>query len=72
MVYHIFSYCIDGVWYRDSTICSDEQFESILDKLGWRLPKGISVYHYGTPGRKHHRLNNPVMLDRPILSLDPL
>lgn len=72
MVYHIFSYCIDGVWYRDSTACSDEQFEHILDKLGWRLPKGITVYHYGTPGRKHYRLNNPVMLARPILALDPL
>lgn len=33
MVYRIFQYCIDGVWYRDSQIYSDAQFDTIMNQL---------------------------------------
>ena len=71
MVYHIFQYCIDGVWYRDSQICSDAQFDAIMDQLEWRLPAGMRVFHFGAPGPTHYSLDNPIVLCRPILSLDP-
>lgn len=72
MVYHIFQYCIDGVWYRDSQIYSDMQFDAIMDQLAWQLPIGMRVFHFGAPGPKHYILDNPIVLHRPILSLDPL
>lgn len=71
MVYHIFQYCIDGVWYRDSQICSDTQFDAIMDRLEWRLPAGMRVFHFGAPGSKSYPLDNPIVLRRPVLSLDP-
>lgn len=71
MVYHIFQYCIGGVWYRDSQIYSDTQFDAIMDRLEWRLPAGMRVFHFGAPGPKSYPLDNPIVLRRPILSLDP-
>ena len=72
MVYHIFQYCIDGIWYRDSQIYSDIQFDAIMDQLAWQLPIGMRVFHFGAPGPEHYHLDNPVVLHRPILSLDPM
>lgn len=71
MVYHIFQYCIDGIWYRDSQIYSDAQFDTIMNQLEWRLPTGIRVFHFGAPGPRYYPLDNPVVLRRPVLSLNP-
>ena len=68
MVYHIFNYLIQGVWYRDSTTYSDEQFSHIMDVMEWRLPANIRVYHFGAPDGRCYA----IMLERPILTLDPL
>lgn len=43
MVYHIFNYRVQGCWYRDGDIYSDEQFDHIMSALEWRLPAGIQV-----------------------------
>lgn len=72
MVYHIFQYCIDGIWYRDSQVCSDAQFDAIMDQLQWRLPTGMRVFHFGAPGPQYYPLDNPIVLRRPTLSLDPV
>lgn len=72
MVYHIFNYCIQDVWYRDSTSCSDKHFERIMYALDWKVPANIRVFHYGAPGPTPYELLNPVLLGRPVLSLDPL
>ena len=52
MVYHIFNYCIDGVWYRDSEIYSDTQFDAVMERLEWKLPSNMRVFHFGAPGPK--------------------
>lgn len=70
MVYHIFQYCIDGIWYRDSQIYSDAQFDTIMNQFEWRLPTGIRVFHFGSPGPRYYPLDNPVVLRRPVLSLN--
>ena len=72
MVYHIFQYYIDGVWYRDSQVYSDTQFDAIMDRLAWQLPIGMRVFHFGAPGPKQYPLDNPIVLRRPVLSLDPM
>lgn len=72
MVYHIFNYHIQGVWYRDSTPYSEAQFSHVMDAIGWRLPANIRVYHYGVPDGRRYALTNRIMLERPILTLDPL
>lgn len=72
MVYHIFQYDIEGVWYRDSQVYSDAQFDAIMDQLEWRLPTGMRVFHFGAPGPKQYCLDNPIVLRRPVLSLDPM
>jgi len=72
MVYHLFNYRIQNTWYRDLYACSDLLFDSIMDKLDWKLPVNMQVYHYGSPGPQRYALSNPVSLKRPILSLDPL
>lgn len=72
MVYHIFNYHIQGVWYRDSTPYSEAQFSHVMDAIGWRLPANIRVYHYGVPDGRSYALTNRIMLERPILTLDPL
>lgn len=72
MIYHIFNYRVQGCWYRDGDIYSDEQFDHIMSALEWHLPVGIQVYHYGVPGRDHFTLDNPVICQRPVLSLDPM
>lgn len=33
---------------------------------------GMRVFHFGAPGPEHYHLDNPVVLHRPILSLDPM
>ena len=71
MVYHIFQYCIAGIWYRDSQVYSDAQFDTIMERLEWRLPAGMRVFHFGAPGPQYYPLDNPIVLRRPILSLDP-
>lgn len=71
MVYHIFQYCIDGIWYRDSQVYSDAQFDTIMERLEWRLPAGMRVFHFGAPGPQYYPLDNPIVLRRPTLSLDP-
>ena len=71
MVYHIFQYCIDGIWYRDSQVFSDAQFDSIMNRLEWRMPSGMRAFHFGSPGPGYYPLDNPVVLHRPVLSLDP-
>ena len=43
-----------------------------MSALEWHLPVGIQVYHYGVPGRDHFTLDNPVICQRPVLSLDPM
>lgn len=68
MVYHIFNYRIQGVWYRDSTPYSEAQFSHVMDAIGWRLPANIRVYQDG----RRYALTNRIMLERPILTLDPL
>lgn len=50
MVYHIFQYCIEGIWYRDSQVFSDAQFDSIMNRLEWRMPSGMRAFHFGSPG----------------------
>lgn len=70
MVYHIFEYWICGKWYRDSFTYSDQQFSHIMDKLAWKLPYNIQVFHYGIPGPDPYTLNDRVLLERPVLSLD--
>lgn len=72
MIYHIFNYRIHGVWYRDSVIYTEEQFSHIMDVIGWRLPVNIRVYHFGAPDERRYVLTNRIVLERPILSLDPL
>ena len=72
MVYHIFNYCIQDVWYRDSTSCSDEHFDRTMCALDWKVPANIKIFHYGSPGPTPYELVNPVLLCRPILSIDPL
>ena len=72
MVYHIFNYLISGTWYRDSAIYSEEQFSRIMDAIGWRLPANIRVYHFGVPDQRHYALTNRIVLERPVLSLDPM
>lgn len=72
MVYHIFNYCILGEWYRDSMAYSEAQFDQIMNTVAWKVPAGIRVFHYGSPGRAYHALTNPVLLCRPVLALDPL
>lgn len=42
MVYHIFEYRIGGVWYRDSSVYSDQQFSRIMDRLAWNLPYNVN------------------------------
>lgn len=70
MVYHIFEYRIGGVWYRDSSVYSDQQFSRIMDRLAWNLPYNVNVFHYGAPGPNFYALTNRVLLGRPVLSLD--
>lgn len=72
MVYHIFNYCIQDVWYRDSTSCSDEHFDRTMCALDWKVPANIKIFHYGSPVPTPYELVNPVLLCRPILSIDPL
>lgn len=72
MVYHIFQYDIEGVWYRDSQVYSNAQFDAIMDRLEWRLPTGMRVFHFGAPGPEYYPLDNPVVLHRPVLSLNPV
>ena len=72
MIYHIFNYRINGIWYRDSYTYSDAQFDAIMDRLDWKLPMNMLVYHYGSPGPEPYEMNNPVILSRPVLSLNPL
>ena len=72
MVYHIFNYCIQDVWNRDSTSCSDEHFDRTMCALDWKVPANIKIFHYGSPGPTPYELVNPVLLCRPILSIDPL
>lgn len=71
MVYHIFQYCIEGIWYRDSQVFSDAQFDSIMNRLEWRMPSGMRAFHFGSPGPGYYPLDNPVVLHRPVLPLDP-
>ena len=71
MVYHLFNYCIQGIWYRDSFSLSDDDFERIMNALEGKVPANVKIYHYGVPGRKRYDLTNPVILDRPVLSLNP-
>ena len=70
MVYHIFSYNVRGCWYRDAYTYADQQFDHIIDRLHGCLPYGIRAYHFGYPGTRHFRLDNPMILKRPVLSLD--
>ena len=72
MVYHIFNYRIQDIWYRDSAPCSDGVFDAVMEKLEWKLPANMRVYHYGSPGPQYYPLDNPVVLRRPILSLCPM
>lgn len=72
MIYHIFNYRIQGVWYRDSYTYSDAQFDAIMERLDWKLPVNMQVYHYGSPGPIQHKMDNAVVLGRPVLSLNPL
>ena len=44
MVYHIFQYCIGDVWYRDSQIYSDTQFDAIMDRLASCRYEGIPFW----------------------------
>lgn len=46
MIYHIFNYCVQGVWYRNNAIYSEDQFDRRMSALDWRLPAGIQVYYY--------------------------
>ena len=52
MVYHLFNYCIQGIWYRDSFSLSDDDFERIMNALEGKVPANVKIYHYGVPGRK--------------------
>ena len=70
MIYHVFSYRIQGDWYKDSVACSDELFEKIMERLGGKLPINVSVFHYGSPGPAYYPLTNTVILSRPTLSLN--
>lgn len=70
MVYHIFEYWVCGKWYRDSSAYSDQQFSRIMDRLSWKLPYNIQVFHYGVPGPSSCTLTNRVLLERPVLSLN--
>lgn len=72
MVYHIFHYRVGGIWYRDSVIYSDTEFDAVMNLLNWQLPINMRVFHFGVPGPDFYPLNNPVVLNRPILSLDPM
>ena len=42
-----------------------------MNALEGKVPANVKIYHYGVPGRKHYDLTNPVILNRPVLSLDP-
>lgn len=70
MIYHIFMFRINGRWYRDSDTYSDQEFSRIMDRLKWKLPYNIEVFHYGLPDSHCCTLTNRVVLERPILSLD--
>ena len=42
-----------------------------MNALEGKVPANVKIYHYGVPGRKRYDLTNPVILNRPVLSLDP-
>ena len=42
-----------------------------MNALEGKVPANVKVYHYGVPGQKRYDLTNPVILNRPVLSLDP-
>ena len=37
-----------------------------MDRLEWRLPTGMRVFHFGAPGPEYYPLDNPVVLHRPV------
>ena len=44
MVYHLFNYCIQGIWYRDSFSLSDDDFERIMNALEGKVPANVKIY----------------------------
>ena len=63
---HIISIKIDGVWYQTPVIHTQQEFESLMDMLGWNVPYDMKIYHFH--GNENER--NPVMQRRPVMEID--
>lgn len=63
-LYHIFKIKIEKDFYRTERIYTDEEFEQIMDSIGWHMPFNLSAYHFMS--------HNPPICTNPVMNALPI
>jgi len=67
--YHVFCFLINGVWHRTQQVFDDYAFDEMMDRLEWRLPYNMKVFHFNTTEQPPVS-RNPVFLSHPVIEID--
>jgi hypothetical protein len=69
LCYHVFCFLIDGIWYRTRQVFNDRAFDSRMDKLQWKVPYNVKVFHFMSKEFVPVTTNR-VFLARPVIDVD--
>lgn len=71
-LYHIFKIRIGTQYYKTEKIYTDEEFDHVMNSVGWRMPFNLSAYHFMSSSPPVCK--NPVMNTLPLIdcSVDQL
>lgn len=67
--YHLFILKLGRQSYKAPHVMGDKEFEAVMDRIGWRLPIGIRVFHFRDIDQL---LLNPVVEAYPVLNVSVL
>jgi hypothetical protein len=68
-VHHIFCLKINGIWHRTAQVFNDATFDAQMDKLEWRLPYNMKVFHFASYANPPMP-TNPVLLSHPLIEIN--
>lgn len=68
MLFHLFNLRDGREWYKTGCICNESEFDLTMGLCGWRLPFGMTVYHYESPTEQ--QVMNAVIQGRAFTEAD--
>lgn len=66
MSYHQFLIQVDGASFKTPQILADNEFDSVMDLLAWRMPYRLRAFHFSDPAQLQR---NPVVAAMPTAIL---